>query len=109
MPEINEVAKKRDTFLNWMALMKAHGIKGNKELVARINAHNKTGYLHWEVTRWQQKTRSVPRTAHDHMLRELIYYLIHGEIVGFEITAEQRTKMLKVKHLTNRRLENILN
>lgn len=105
MLKITDVAKKRDTFLNWVALMKAHGIKSKKELVARINMHNKTGYLDWEVTRWEKKTRSVPRTAHDHMLRELVYYMLHSEILDAEPTKEQRAKLLKVKHLTNRRLE----
>lgn len=67
-----------DSFQSWFNLMESFGIKGNDALTKRIYEHTGGVYREWEITRYINSTRGVPKKVQQFICQDLVYWLLSG-------------------------------
>jgi hypothetical protein len=88
-----------DSFLTWVALMSKNDIKENKQLAQRIEHFTGQKYRHWELSRWVNKNRSVPKNAYYMVLCDLAYWILtQGEIMEDKNEPLAQTVMTLMKN-----------
>ncbi len=63
-----------DCYTTWLRIMSQFGIQENKYLAQRIFQMTGRVYRHWELTRWLNRSRDVPKIAFDCMVLDVFFY-----------------------------------
>lgn len=69
-----------DVFITWLSVLEEQGITDHDEVIEHLNTWNGFDFFGWEIARWKNQTRGVPRAAYEAMVAECFYWAVTGKI-----------------------------